>query len=530
MIFAFQIYHDSPSVLNVNKILGVRKKQRDAQPSSSFHQTMRSICLSRCDFMIICLLLVVSLHQTSCGPRYSSRIVDIQTGAIRGIILELNSRHLEPVEVFRGVPYAAPPVGPLRFRPPQPPLSWPGTRLADTFGAVCPQKYPDVSNRTAALQFMPKGRYQYLKKLVPLLVNQSEDCLFLNIYVPGSGNRGLEAPYAVLVFVHGESFEWGAGHPYDGSVLASYGHVIVVTLNFRLGVLGFLRTRAAPDKGGEFSGGNLGIEDIAAALRWIKINIAAFGGDPVRVTLVGHDTGAALVNLLFISPSSKGLFKRVVLLGGTALSPWATIHNANNLRVSVGQQTGCLPAEAPPEDLDIASCLRSRPLQALLEVHLERVRFMPRIAPALPVDSESMDPAYAMEHASENFIVCEVMLGTTTTESYSDFSANDIQYGFEEDQRNRVLRTYIRNAYVYHLNEIFSAVRNEYTDWDKPIQHPINIRDSTMEALSDGHTVSPLVRVAYLHARRGAKTYFFHFGYQTKESDYPQNGMFEFGI
>ncbi|CAG9835111.1 unnamed protein product [Diabrotica balteata] len=100
------------------------------------------------------------------------------------VILE---KFLNVLKVFRGVPYAAPPVGPLRFRPPQPPLSWPGTRLADTFGAVCPQKYPDVSNRTAALQFMPKGRYQYLKKLVPLLVNQSEDCLFLNIYVPGSG-------------------------------------------------------------------------------------------------------------------------------------------------------------------------------------------------------------------------------------------------------------------------------------------------------------------------------------------------------
>lgn len=147
---------------------------------------------------------------------------------------------------------------------------------------------------------------------------------------------------------------------------------------------------------------------------------------------------------------------------------------------------------------------------------------MPRIAPSLPVDAATPDPLFAMEHASENFITCEVMLGTTSSESYSDFNAADIQYGFEEDQRNRVLRTYVRNAYVYHLNEIFSAIRNEYTDWDKPIQHPINIRDSTMEALSDGHTVSPLVRVAYLHARRGAKTYFFHFGYQTKDSDYPQ--------
>ncbi|KAB0797908.1 hypothetical protein PPYR_08901 [Photinus pyralis] len=135
----------------------------------------------------IAFLLFISIVAVRAGPRYSSRIVEIETGAIRGIILELNSRHLEPVEVFRGVPYAAPPVGPLRFRPPAPPLTWPGTRLADTFGSVCPQRYPDITNKTAALQFMPKGRYHYLKKLLPLLVNQSEDCLFLNIYVPGSG-------------------------------------------------------------------------------------------------------------------------------------------------------------------------------------------------------------------------------------------------------------------------------------------------------------------------------------------------------
>lgn len=132
-------------------------------------------------------LLFLSLRTSEAGPRYSSRIVEIETGSIRGIILELNSRHLEPVEVFRGVPYARPPVGPLRFLPPQLPLPWPGTRLADTFGAVCPQRHPDVSNRTAALQDIPKGRYHFLKRIIPLLVNQSEDCLFLNIYVPGSG-------------------------------------------------------------------------------------------------------------------------------------------------------------------------------------------------------------------------------------------------------------------------------------------------------------------------------------------------------
>lgn len=103
------------------------------------------------------------------------------------IILEPNSRHLEPVEAFLGVPYAAPPVGQLRYAPANPPLNWTGTRLADALGPVCPQKFPDLSNKTAALQHMPVGRYQQLLRMEPYLGNFSEDCLHLNIYVPGSG-------------------------------------------------------------------------------------------------------------------------------------------------------------------------------------------------------------------------------------------------------------------------------------------------------------------------------------------------------
>lgn len=135
----------------------------------------------------IVLIILNTLEYAYGGPRYSSRIVEIESGAIRGIILDLNFRHLEPVEVFKGVPYAAPPVGPLRFNSPQPPLPWIGTKLADSFGDACPQKYPDITNKTSALLTMPIGRYHYLKKMLPFLVNQSENCLYLNIYVPGSG-------------------------------------------------------------------------------------------------------------------------------------------------------------------------------------------------------------------------------------------------------------------------------------------------------------------------------------------------------
>jgi len=150
------------------------------------------------------------------------------------------------------------------------------------------------------------------------------------------------------------------------------------------------------------------------------------------------------------------------------------------------------------------------------------IRFVPRIGPGLPVDQNNPDPGLDMERASDAFIKVPLILGVSTTESNLDFNNNDIQFGFEEDHRNRILRTFIRNAYIYHLNEIFSAVRNEYTDWDKPVLHPIIIRDSTMEALSDGHTVAPLMRIAFYHARRGAKTYFYHFNHQSKDSGYVQ--------
>lgn len=165
------------------------------ESSRSHSRTMRfTRCFSKAltitpgEAAVLLLIAFAFLARiTQAGPRYSSRIVETKTGAIRGIILELNSRHLETVEAFRGVPYAAPPVGDLRYRPPAQPVVWSGTRLADTFGAVCPQRYPDISNRSAAMLIMPRGRYHHLKRLIPLLASQSEDCLFLNLYVPGSG-------------------------------------------------------------------------------------------------------------------------------------------------------------------------------------------------------------------------------------------------------------------------------------------------------------------------------------------------------
>ncbi|XP_063358890.1 neuroligin-1-like isoform X1 [Cydia amplana] len=457
-------------------------------------------------------LVLASL--VAAGPRYSSRIVHTHAGAIRGIIVEPASRRLEPVEVFRGVPYAG---APPRMAPPPPAPAWPGTRLADAFAPVCPQRAPDISNKTAALSKMPLGTYNELKTTLPLLANQSEDCLYLNIYVPGSGARGVEAPYAVVVWVGAPSHEWGSPNTLDGSVLAARAHLLVVTVNYRIGLLGYLTTGASDEV---HQAGGAALLDVSAALQWVRRNVAAFGGDPKRVTLAGHSAGAALANALLMLPDTKGLISRVLLLSGSALSPAALAPDASLAREHTAQALRCVPEESSTEHW-LVTCIRARPLAALLAVEAPRARFLAGWAPSVPSKDGNQAPTRAL-HASDAFLDCALAVVVSTTESYQFFSEDDIRHGFEEDHRNRILRTYVRNVYRYHRNEIFAAIRNEYTDWEKPIQHPINIRDATLESLSDAAVAAPALRVAQLHARRGARTFFAHFTHQSKDADYPQ--------
>lgn len=146
--------------------------------------------------MALLLVLVLAAAAASGGeppppPPQSlpltSRTVRTKYGDVSGVIVSLDSRHLEPVEVFRGIPYASPPVGSLRFMPPVTGALWSGVKMADKFGPVCPQRLPDISNETAALRRMPRGRLEHLRRLLPYLSEQSEDCLYLNIYAPVQG-------------------------------------------------------------------------------------------------------------------------------------------------------------------------------------------------------------------------------------------------------------------------------------------------------------------------------------------------------
>lgn len=215
------------------------------------------------------------------------------------------------VTVFRGVPYAAPPIGPLRWRPPQPPPAWEGVREADTFPPRCPQV----------------GAYPPDSPPEPM----SEDCLYLNIWVP-AGMRAHALP--VMVWIYGGALANGsASLPlYAGNRLAEHG-VIVVTLNYRLGVLGFLAYPALSRESPQHVSGNYGLLDQIAALRWIHHNIAAFGGDPDRVTVFGQSAGSIILSALTVSPLTRGLFQRAIgesggLFEPLALAPGYSLHGA----------------------------------------------------------------------------------------------------------------------------------------------------------------------------------------------------------
>jgi para-nitrobenzyl esterase len=203
------------------------------------------------------------------------------------------------VSVYKGVPFAAPPLGELRWRPPEPPAPWKGTRTATAFAPACMQEGVSMPGEVPPAD--------------------SEDCLYLNIWTPA---KRIAERLPVIVWIHGGGYRNGsASMPlYWGDQLAHQG-VIVVTIAYRLGPLGFLALPELTHESSNGSSGNYGLLDQIAALRWVQHNIAAFGGDPNRVTIAGQSSGAISVSILMASPQAKGLFQRAIGESGGLFEP-----------------------------------------------------------------------------------------------------------------------------------------------------------------------------------------------------------------
>lgn len=242
------------------------------------------------------------------------------------------------VAQFLGIPFAAPPVGSLRWMPPTEAAPWTTTRDATAFGPACAQ------STTLGVFAGP--------------TNENEDCLYLNIYAPRSARAGRDK-LPVLVWVHGGGMVNGASHDHDGSLLAEKGGLVVVTINYRLNLMGFLAHPALDAEGHPF--GNYGLLDQQAALRWVRNNIARFGGDPGNVTLAGQSAGATSLGLHMISPMAKGLFHKGILQSGQSYWTPMPLAAARARGIAFAEAAGC----GSGTDAATAACLRNVPASAI---------------------------------------------------------------------------------------------------------------------------------------------------------------------
>jgi len=305
------------------------------------------------------------------------------------------------VEAFLGIPYARPPVGPLRWQAPQPLDPWVETRDATRPGPCCPQ---------------PKT---FLR---PVEGTQSEDCLYLNVWRPVPSVRSGRDLLPVMVWIHGGGFTTGGGSKpiYDGVVLARQG-VILVTINYRLGPFGFLAHPALSKESPHGVSGNYGLLDQIAALRWIRHNIAAFGGDAERVTIFGESAGSVSVSCLLASPLAKGLFHRAIVQSGTADAIRTPLHSSKGDDDAKSmEQAGLAVAERldvsgqRPED---AAALRSKTAEELLSAANPKVGLFGRGTKFGPcVDGYVLPEPPRELSAAGRYNDVPVMIGTTANE------------------------------------------------------------------------------------------------------------------
>jgi para-nitrobenzyl esterase len=283
--------------------------------------------------LVLAALVVIAPAASPPDPQ-----VQVAQGALVG-------RTADGVDAFKNIPFAAPPVGSLRWRPPQPAPAWRGARDAGSVGALCIQPPANGDNGVGPLPM-------------------SEDCLTLNVWAPTART----APLPVMVWIHGGGYNNGSGtaHLYDGANLARRG-VVLVTINYRLGRLGFFDHPAlAAERAAEEPAGNYGVMDQIAALEWVRDNIAAFGGDPGQVTIFGESAGGVAVTQLMIAPAARGLFHRAVVESGLGRQRSARLAEDQPDRPSVQSLGVAFARSVGLGKAATAGALRALPAEAML--------------------------------------------------------------------------------------------------------------------------------------------------------------------
>uniref|UniRef100_A0A8C7YK35 Lysine (K)-specific demethylase 6B, b n=1 Tax=Oryzias sinensis TaxID=183150 RepID=A0A8C7YK35_9TELE len=348
--------------------------------------------------------------------------------------------------------------------------------------------------------------------------NQSEDCLYLNIYVPtedgpltkkqdeSTMNRPKDEDVRdrrkkpVMLFIHGGSYMEGSGNMFDGSVLSAYGNVIVVTMNYRLGVLGFLST------GDQSAKGNYGLLDQIQALRWLNENIGHFGGDPERITIFGSGAGAACVNLLILSHHSEGLFQRAIAQSGSAISSWSVNYRPLMYTKILAKKVGCSFGDMA----DLVDCLRRKSFRELVDQDIQPARYHIAFGPVVDGDVVPDDPEILMQQGE--FLNYDILLGVNQGEGLKFVDDSEGEDGISAASFDYTISNFVDNLYGYPDGKdiLRETIKFMYTDWAD--RDNSDMRRKTLLALFTDHQwVAPAVATAKLHAEFQSPVYFYTF-------------------
>uniref|UniRef100_A0A8C5N425 Carboxylic ester hydrolase n=1 Tax=Leptobrachium leishanense TaxID=445787 RepID=A0A8C5N425_9ANUR len=384
------------------------------------------------------------------------------------------------VHTFLGIPFAKPPVGELRFAPPQPPVPWSSVRDASNHRAMCLQNKASMESLE-----------EYFKeafKLPPI----SEDCLTLDVYTPA--DRGQNAKLPVMVSIHGGGLAAGGGFTTDGSAFCAYDDVVLVVIQYRLGVLGFFST------GDEKAPGNYGFLDQVAALRWVQENIEDFGGDPQSVTIFGASAGGASVATHVVSPLSKGLFHKAIAESGTAIKPSfmgtpEQIQSALNMTAKV---SGCDTAK-------LFECLKEKTEEEMtsIVVAMTFLQFPATVDGLfLPKPPEEILSSREINNVS-------LLIGVTEQEFGWIIPSIMNITGLIDGMDKAVVESYLRALPYWHNAP--SAVSFMMEEYFGDTSDPLEIRNKFLDFCGDVVFVVPALKTARYHRDAGFPVYFYEF-------------------
>ncbi|XP_068938552.1 liver carboxylesterase 1-like [Petaurus breviceps papuanus] len=295
--------------------------------------------------LVLCSISSITAFPVEGQKQTSMPVVDTEYGKVQGKQITVQGFDT-PTNVFLGVPFAKPPLGPLRFRPPLPPEPWNDVKNTTTYPPACFQ------NSSVSKYFMKL----FSIRNESISLTYSEDCLYLNIYTPANLTKKSNLP--VMVWIYGGKLLLGEASTYDGLVLSTLENVVVVTVQYRLGIFGFFST------GDEHASGNWGCLDQVAALHWVQKNIDNFGGDPGSVTIFGEDSGGFTASALVLSPLSKNLFHRAIFQSGVILEKSLFTDNVKPITEKIAALAGCKTTTSAI----LVQCMRQKTEEEILNI------------------------------------------------------------------------------------------------------------------------------------------------------------------